>query len=105
MEYRSQNNSLDDAMDVGVFACFVTGLLEMGFAFCVDPLRRIIPRAALLSCLAGVSISFISMGFAFEIFAHPVTALPALFIILAAYGSEILLPFNCPGALAGIAIG
>eukprot|EP00658_Telonema_sp_P-2_P038192 TRINITY_DN27444_c0_g1_i2.p1 TRINITY_DN27444_c0_g1~~TRINITY_DN27444_c0_g1_i2.p1 ORF type:complete len:678 (+),score=123.64 TRINITY_DN27444_c0_g1_i2:251-2284(+) len=96
---------LDKALDVGVFACFMTGVLEILFSFMIEPLRRLIPKAALLSCLAGVSLSYISMGFAFEIFAHPVSALPSLFLILCAYGSGVLLPLNCPGALGAILLG
>ena len=75
IEY-NRTAKVDDAIDVGVFACFMTGLLEIGFAFTIEPLRRLIPRAALLSCLAGVSISFISMGFAFEVSAPPTPPIP-----------------------------
>jgi len=85
-------------------ACLV-GVLECLFAFCIAPLRKVIPRAALLSSLAGVSITFISMGFAFEIWAHPVTAIAPLVMILSAYGSGVLLPLNCPGALAAMVFG
>lgn len=89
----------------GIFACLGSGVLELAAAFCIDPLRRWIPRAALLSVLAGVAITFISMGFAFQIFASPAVALvPALLIVLA-YSGRWKLPLGIPAGLAAILLG
>ncbi len=91
--------------EAGVFACLLSGIFELVAAFCVDPLRRSAPRAALLSALAGVAITFISMGFAFQIFASPSIALLPMFLIVIAYASRVRLPFGVPAGLLAIVIG
>ena len=53
---------------VGMIACFLSGVIEMLGALIGEKLRRITPRAALLSTLAGIAITFISIHFAFKIF-------------------------------------
>ena len=97
------------AWQAGLFACLASAVLEIIGAFVGDWLRRHTPRAALLSSLAGIAITFISMGFVFQIFAMPAIALvPALFVIMV-YGGQIKLPLGLPGGfiavLLGIAIG
>jgi AGZA family xanthine/uracil permease-like MFS transporter len=89
----------------GVFACLLSGLFELVAAFCVDPLRRSAPRAALLSALAGVALTFISMGFAFQIFASPAIAILPMFLIVIAYASRVRLPFGVPAGLLAIGLG
>jgi len=97
------------AWQAGLFACLASAALECVGAFVGDWLRRHTPRAALLSSLAGIAITFISMGFVFQIFAMPAVALvPALFVIMV-YGSQVKLPLGLPGGfiavLLGIALG
>lgn len=93
------------AWQAGLFACLASALLECIGAFIGDWLRRHTPRAALLSTLAGIAITFISMGFVFQIFAMPTIALvPALFIIMV-YGGQIRLPLGIPGGLIAVLIG
>lgn len=89
----------------GVFACLLSGLIELAAAFCIDPLRRSAPRAALLSALAGVAITFIAMGFAFQIFASPSIALAPMLLIVIAYAGRLRLPLGIPAGLAAIALG
>src|SRR3569623_746025 len=48
------------AWKAGLFACLLSGLIEIAGAFTGDALRRHAPRAALLSSLAGIAITFIS---------------------------------------------
>ena len=67
---------------VGLFACLMSGLMETAGAFVGDWLRRHTPRAALLSALAGVAITFIAMGFIFQIFASPAIAILPMMMIL-----------------------
>ncbi|HIJ82172.1 MAG TPA: NCS2 family permease [Desulfuromonadales bacterium] len=97
------------AWQAGLFACLASALLECIGAFVGDWLRRHTPRAALLSSLAGIAITFISMGFVFQIFAMPAVALvPALFVLFV-YGGQVRLPLALPGGfvavLLGVAIG
>jgi AGZA family xanthine/uracil permease-like MFS transporter len=93
------------AWRIGLFAGLASGILESLGAFGGDWLRRNTPRAALLSALAGVALTFISMGFVFQIFAQPWIALLPMLLLLFTYASRTRLPFGVPGGLAAVAIG
>jgi AGZA family xanthine/uracil permease-like MFS transporter len=93
------------AWHVGVFACFLSGIVQTAGAFCTDWLRRHTPRAALLCPLAGIAIAFLCLGFVLRIFQTPELALLPTVIILAVYGSRIRLPFRMPGGLLCILAG
>ena len=93
------------AWHLGVFACFLSGIVQTAGAFCTDWLRRHTPRAALLCPLAGLAISFLCLGFILQIFQTPELALLPTVIILAVYGSRIRLPFRMPGGLLCIVAG
>src|SRR3990170_4545814 len=95
----------DLAWKVGLVACFFSGVIETAGAFVGDWLRRITPRAALLSTLAGIAITFISIEFAFQIFAKPGLALIPAAIILFYYMSHVRLPGGIPGGLFAIGVG
>jgi AGZA family xanthine/uracil permease-like MFS transporter len=51
------------AWRAGLVACFGSALIEIAGAFVAPWIRRNTPRAALLSALAGVAVSFIALGF------------------------------------------
>ena len=68
--YRETHDA-DLAWKVSLVAGFLGGLVEIAASFCGDWVRRHTPRAALLSALAGAAITFISMGFIFQIFSSP----------------------------------
>jgi len=74
-------------------------------AFVAETVRRVTPRAALLSALAGIAITFIAMDFTFKIFARPLVALLPMAIIFVAYFSRQRLPLGLPGGMLAIAIG
>jgi AGZA family xanthine/uracil permease-like MFS transporter len=93
------------AWHLGVFACFVSGVVQTAGAFCTDWLRRHAPRAALLCPLAGLAIAFLCLGFVLRIFQTPELALLPAVIILAVYGSHMRLPFRMPGGLLCILAG
>ena len=93
------------AWQAGLFACVLNGLMEMGGALVGDWLRRVTPRAALLSSLAGIAITFIAMGFVFQIFASPAIALVPVLIILAGYGGKVRLPFGLPAGFVAVLVG
>jgi adenine/guanine/hypoxanthine permease len=93
------------AWQAGLFACLASAVLEIFGAFVGDWLRCHTPRAALLSSLAGIAITFISMGFVFQIFAVPAIALvPALFVIFV-YGGRLKLPLGIPGGFIAVLLG
>jgi AGZA family xanthine/uracil permease-like MFS transporter len=101
--FETKNPTL--AWQAGLFACLVSALLEIAGAFVGDWLRQHTPRAALLSCLAGIAITFIAMGFVFQIFAMPAIAIiPALFVLMV-YGGQVKLPLSLPGGFVAVLIG
>jgi adenine/guanine/hypoxanthine permease len=93
------------AWKVGLVACFLNGVIEIVCAFIAESVRRVTPRAALLSALAGIAITFISMDFTFKIFARPLIALVPMALIFVAYFSQQKLPLGLPGGMLAIAIG
>jgi adenine/guanine/hypoxanthine permease len=93
------------AWQVGLFACFLSGVMEIIGAFLGDWLRRHTPRAALLSALAGIALTFISMGFVFQIFAAPALALLPMMMILVSYASGVRWPMGMPGGFLAMAVG
>ena len=93
------------AWKAGLFACLLSGLIEIIGAFTGDALRRHTPRAALLSSLAGIAITFISMGFVFQIFAAPALGLLPMLMILVCYAAKLKLPLGVPAGFAAVIIG
>jgi len=102
--YRESGDAMT-AWKAGLVACFLSGVMELCGAFVGDWLRRNTPRAALLASLAGVAITFISMGFVFQIFASPAVALIPMLMIVAVYASKTKLPYGIPGGLAAVLVG
>lgn len=90
---------------VGVCACFLSGLIQTGGAFCTDWLRRHTPRAALLCPLAGIAMAFLCLGFILRVFQAPEIALLPTVVLLALYSSHLRLPFRLPAGLLGILTG
>lgn len=86
-------------------ACFGSGLIELGGAFVVEKLRKVTPRAALLSTLSGIALTFISLGFLFRTYAHPVVGLVTLSVILLVYFGKLRFRGNIPGGLVAVALG
>ncbi len=93
------------AWKAGLFACLVSGVMELIGAFVGDALRRHAPRAALLSSLAGIAITFIAMGFVFQIFATPALGLLPMLVILIAYAAKLKLPLGLPAGFAAVLLG
>jgi len=100
-----QTNDAALAWKAGLFACFISGVMELIGAFVGDALRRHAPRAALLSSLAGIAITFIAMGFVFQIFATPALGLLPMLIILVCYASKLNLPLGLPAGFVAVVMG
>ncbi|QDV48269.1 NCS2 family permease [Gimesia fumaroli] len=100
-----RTNSPEAAWQMGLLACFGSGIIEFCGAFIADRVRKLTPRAALLSTLAGIAIGFISMTFALKIYQRPLIAmLPAAVVLLTLF-SRTKLPFRIPGGLLAIIVG
>jgi len=93
------------AWQAGLFACLLSGVMEASGAFVGDWVRRYTPRAALLTALAGVAITFISMGFIFQIFASPLLAILPMMMILVCYASGLKMPLGLPGGMLAVGTG
>jgi AGZA family xanthine/uracil permease-like MFS transporter len=93
------------AWKMGLVACFLSGVIEMMGAFIAESVRRVTPRAALLSALAGIAITFISMDFTFKIFAQPLIALVPMAMIFVSYFSHQKFPLGLPGGMVAILVG
>lgn len=93
------------AWKVGLVACFLNGVIEILGAFVAEAVRRVTPRAALLSALSGIAITFIAMDFTFKIFAQPLVALVPMALIFVAYFSHQKMPLGLPGGMVAIAVG
>lgn len=100
-----QTHDVELAWRVGLLACFISGVIELFGSFIAEQVRQWTPRAALLSCLAGIAVSFISMDFVYRTFDKPLLALLPLAILLANYFSHIRLPFGISGGLAAVLAG
>jgi AGZA family xanthine/uracil permease-like MFS transporter len=93
------------AYDAGLCACLLLGLLELVGVLFVETLRSVIPRAAMLSAIAGVSLTFMAMGFAVQIFAAPATGIVSMLLMLLFYAGQVKLPFKIPGGVLAVTVG
>lgn len=93
------------AWEAGLTWVFVQSFVLMVGGFVAPIIRRITPRAALLGSLAGISITFISMSPAAQIFTTPVIGLVCFGVILAAWFGGVRYPGNVPGGLVAIGVG
>jgi len=87
-----------------VWVFFQSFVLMIG-GFIAPYIRKITPRAALLGALAGVSITFISMRPALEMFMTPVIGLVCFAVILASWFGGFKYPKGIPAGLVAIAVG
>lgn len=100
-----KTHSAEAAWQMGLFACAGSGVIEFLGAFVAGWIRRKTPRAALLSTLAGISIGFISMSFALQIFQRPLVAMLPLAIMLIALFARAPYPWGLPAGLVAVVAG
>lgn len=93
------------AWRAGLVACLGSGLIEFACAFVVERLRRVTPRAALLSTLAGIALTFISIYFLFRTFAHPIVGLATFAIISMGYFGKLRFRGGVPAGLVAVGVG
>src|SRR5688572_13689152 len=91
--------------EAGLTWVFVQSFVLMVGGFIAPYIRRITPRAALLGTLAGVSIAFISMRPALEMFMTPVIGIVCFAIILVSWFGGYRYPKGIPAGLVAIAAG
>jgi AGZA family xanthine/uracil permease-like MFS transporter len=91
--------------EAGLVWVFFQSFILMIGGFIAPYVRRITPRAALLGTLAGVSITYIAMRPAFEMFMTPVIGLTCFAIIMVSWFSGFRYPKSIPAGLVAIAVG
>ena len=87
-----------------VWVFFQSFILMIG-GFIAPYIRKITPRAALLGTLAGVSVTFISMRPALEMYMTPQIGLICFAIILVSWFGGVKYPKGIPAGLVAIAVG
>jgi adenine/guanine/hypoxanthine permease len=87
-----------------VWVFFQSFILMIG-GFIAPVIRKITPRAALLGTLAGVSVTFISMRPALEMYMTPQIGLVCFAIILASWFGGLKYLKGIPAGLIAIAVG
>ena len=93
------------AWSAGLTWVFVQSFVLMAGGFVAPVIRRITPRAALLGSLAGISLTFISMSPAAQMFSTPVIGITCFAVILASWFGGVRYPRGVPGGLVAIAVG
>ena len=93
------------AWQAGLLATFCSGLIELGGAFIAERVRRITPRAALLSTLAGIALVFISSGFLFRTYARPLVGLTTFGVVMLTYFGRVRFKGRIPGGMVAVGLG
>lgn len=93
------------AWSAGLAWAFVIGLIVLIGAFVGPYVRKVTPRAAMLGTLAGISLTFIAMRPAAQIWDYAWIGLPVLAIILIGFFTDVRLPGNIPVGLAALLVG
>ncbi len=93
------------AWQAGLMATLGSGLIEIGGSFVAERIRKATPRAALLATLAGIALTFISLGFLFRTYARPVVGLTTLAIVLLVYFGRVRFKGGVPGGLVAVGLG
>src|SRR4029077_8870463 len=92
--------------EAGLTWVFVQSFVLMAGGFIAPVIRKITPRAALLGTLAGVSIAFISMRPAQDMFSTPLIGITCFAIILARWFCGVQYFWGkVPAGLVAIAVG
>src|SRR5438128_8386354 len=91
--------------EAGLTWVFIQSFVLMAGGFIAPYIRKITPRAALLGALAGVSIAFISMRPALEMYMTPIIGLTCFGIILVSWFGGFKYPKGIPAGLVAIAVG
>ncbi|HMK72639.1 MAG TPA: hypothetical protein VK454_04830 [Myxococcaceae bacterium] len=93
------------AWRAGLVACFGSGAIELLGSTVAERIRRSTPRAALLSTLAGIALTFIAIGFLFRAYSRPVIGLGTLAVIFLVYFGRVSFRGRVPGGFVAIALG
>ncbi len=91
--------------EAGLTWVFIQSFVLMAGGFVAPWIRKVTPRAALLGTLAGVSIAFISMRPALEMFMTPLIGIICFAIIMVSWLGGVRYFKGIPAGLVAIAVG
>ena len=91
--------------EAGLAWVFIQSFVLMLGGFIAPFIRKVTPRAALLGTLAGVSIAFIALRPALEMFMTPVVGVVCFAVILASWFGGVKYFKGIPAGLVAIAVG
>src|SRR3954469_2026101 len=91
--------------EAGLTWVFIQSFVLMVGGFVAPVIRKITPRAALLGTLAGVSVAFISMRPALQMYMTPVIGITCFAIILASWFGGVRYFRGVPAGLVAIGVG
>src|SRR5882672_8091954 len=91
--------------EAGLTWVFIQSFVLMAGGFIAPIIRKITPRAALLGTLAGVSVAFISMRPALDMYMTPVIGVTCFAVILASWFGGVRYFKGIPAGLVAIAVG
>ncbi len=100
-----KTGSPEKGWQAGLVWVFFQSFILMIGGFIAPYIRRITPRAALLGTLAGVSVTFISMRPALEMYMTPVIGLTCFAIIMMSWFGGVRYPKGIPAGLVAIIVG
>lgn len=93
------------AWEAGLLATLASGIIELAGALVAAWVRRVTPRAAMLSTLAGIALGFISLGFLFRTFARPEVGFATLGVVSLTYFGRVRFKGRIPGGLVAVGLG
>src|SRR5512134_1258066 len=100
-----KTNDAKLAWQAGLAWCFIIGVIVLLGAFVGPKIRSLTPRAAMLGTLAGISVAFISMRPAFQMWDTPWIGLVCFAIVLIAWTANLRMPGGLPGGLVAVIVG
>jgi len=93
------------AWQAGLAWAFIEGLVNLSGVAIAPFVRRMTPRGALLGTLAGVSLAFIALNPAMQIYLQPIIGLVCLGIVLGGWFAGVRFPWGVPAGLVAIGVG
>lgn len=93
------------AWQAGLAWAFIEGCVNLSGVIVAPTIRKATPRGALLGTLAGVSIAFIAMNPAMQIYLQPVIGLVCLGIVFGGWFAGVRFPWGVPAGLIAIGVG
>src|SRR6478752_1437214 len=91
--------------EAGLTWVFIQSFVLMAGGFVAPLLRKVTPRAALLGTLAGVSVAFISLRPALDMYMSPLIGLVCFAILLASWFGGVRYYKGIPAGLVAIGVG